>query len=277
VRCTFDGLALGNKTPPSPVIDGGAGRTGEAQDVSVQDEPRCGRWQVQGMDFADLHAELQERAVRPEQDLVGSGPSHGVDDDVEVPDSGSVREQVGSRVSWSTSATCARQSSAKDDRWGMIHPVSGYARAAVFTTAMSPRGSQSRFSRHLRHLAGDPPIPPMHLDPAGAPAERLVGWDETWLLLARGPVTAASTAPVRNLRPSAGRSGPVTEDDRRDPDGGRRRAAARVGADGGDWAHLCEGNVIEARRRFDNFADMLWTELGCGRRRNFPGQWAPNS
>jgi DNA-binding SARP family transcriptional activator len=27
-------------------------------------------------------------------------------------------------------------------------------------------------------------------------------------------------------------------------------------------AHLCEGNVIEARRQFNTFAALLWTELG---------------
>jgi DNA-binding SARP family transcriptional activator len=27
-------------------------------------------------------------------------------------------------------------------------------------------------------------------------------------------------------------------------------------------AHLCEGNVVEARRQFNSFAALLWTELG---------------
>ncbi|WP_335337516.1 AfsR/SARP family transcriptional regulator [Mycobacterium sp. JS623] len=102
--------------------------------------------------------------------------------------------------------------------------------------------------------------------------ELLPGWDETWLLLAREQ--------LRQLRLHAlETSGRRLADEGRYPDAidvmlmvvaeePLRETAQSALIE----AHLCEGNVIEARRQFELFARMLWTELGmrpspelCGR------------
>ena len=92
--------------------------------------------------------------------------------------------------------------------------------------------------------------------------ELLPGWDEAWLLLAREQ--------LRQLRLHA-----LETAGRRLGDLGRypeaidvmltviaeeplRESAQTVLIE----AHLCEGNVVEARRQFDAFAEMLWIELG---------------
>lgn len=92
--------------------------------------------------------------------------------------------------------------------------------------------------------------------------ELLPGWDEAWLLLAREQ--------LRQLRLHA-----LETAGRRLADLGRyqeaidvmlaviaeeplRESAQTVLIE----AHLCEGNAAEARRQFDLFAEMLWTELG---------------
>jgi DNA-binding SARP family transcriptional activator len=92
-------------------------------------------------------------------------------------------------------------------------------------------------------------------------SELLPGWDETWLVLAREQ--------LRQLRLHA-----LETAGRRLADLGRypdaidvmlmvvaeeplRESAQTALIE----AHLCEGNVIEARRQFNMFADMLWAEL----------------
>lgn len=102
--------------------------------------------------------------------------------------------------------------------------------------------------------------------------ELLPGWDETWLLLAREQ--------LRQLRLHA-----LETSGRRLADQGRYPEAIDVmlmvvaeeplretAQSALIEAHLCEGNVIEARRQFELFAGLLWTELGmrpspelCGR------------
>jgi DNA-binding SARP family transcriptional activator len=97
-------------------------------------------------------------------------------------------------------------------------------------------------------------------------------WDETWLLLAREQ--------LRQLRLHA-----LETSGRRLADQGRYPEAIDVmlmvvaeeplretAQSALIEAHLCEGNVIEARRQFELFAGLLWTELGmrpspelCGR------------
>lgn len=92
--------------------------------------------------------------------------------------------------------------------------------------------------------------------------ELLPGWDETWLLLAREQ--------LRQLRLHA-----LETSGRRLADHGRYPEAIDVMLAVVDEeplresaqtalieAHLCEGNVIEARRQFDGFAALLWRELG---------------
>ncbi|MET0456132.1 MAG: BTAD domain-containing putative transcriptional regulator [Mycobacterium sp.] len=92
--------------------------------------------------------------------------------------------------------------------------------------------------------------------------ELLPGWDETWLLLAREQ--------LRQLRLHAlETSGRRLADQGRYPDAidvmlmvvaeePLRETAQSALIE----AHLCEGNVVEARRQFDAFAAMLWGELG---------------
>ncbi|WP_433734021.1 AfsR/SARP family transcriptional regulator [Nocardia sp. CA-129566] len=100
----------------------------------------------------------------------------------------------------------------------------------------------------------------------------LPGWDETWLLLAREQ--------LRQLRLHA-----LEVEARRLAERGRYPEAIdvmlavvaeeplRESAQAAlIEAHLCEGNVVEARRQFTHFAELLWTELGirpsprlCGR------------
>jgi DNA-binding SARP family transcriptional activator len=93
-------------------------------------------------------------------------------------------------------------------------------------------------------------------------SDLLPGWDESWLLLAREQ--------LRQLRLHA-----LEVSGRRLADLGhypeaidvmlmvvaeeplRESAQAAL-----IEAHLCEGNVIEARRQFDAFARMFWAELG---------------
>lgn len=102
--------------------------------------------------------------------------------------------------------------------------------------------------------------------------ELLPGWDETWLLLAREQ--------LRQLRLHAlEASGRRLAQQGRYPDAidvmlmvvaeePLRETAQTALIE----AHLCEGNVIEARRQFTLFADTLWDDLGvvptpelCGR------------
>jgi DNA-binding SARP family transcriptional activator len=90
----------------------------------------------------------------------------------------------------------------------------------------------------------------------------LPGWDETWLMLAREQ--------LRQLRLHA-----LETSGRRLADHGRYQEAIDVmlmvvaeeplretAQSALIEAHLCEGNMIEARRQFTNFAAMLWDELG---------------
>ncbi|GAA5108821.1 AfsR/SARP family transcriptional regulator [Nocardia iowensis] len=92
--------------------------------------------------------------------------------------------------------------------------------------------------------------------------ELLPGWDETWLLLAREQ--------LRQMRLHA-----LEVDARRLAEQGRYPEAIDVmlavvaeeplresAQTALIEAHLCEGNVVEARRQLRMFADLLWTELG---------------
>jgi DNA-binding SARP family transcriptional activator len=92
-------------------------------------------------------------------------------------------------------------------------------------------------------------------------SELLPGWDETWLLLAREQLrqlrlhvleTAGRRLADRGRYPEAidVMLMVVNEEPLRES-----AQAALI------EAHLCEGNVIEARRQFSKFADLLWTEL----------------
>lgn len=92
--------------------------------------------------------------------------------------------------------------------------------------------------------------------------ELLPGWDEGWLLLAREQ--------LRQLRLHAlETSGRRLADEGRYPDAidvmlmvvaeePLRETAQSALIE----AHLCEGNIVEARRQFDAFAALLWSDLG---------------
>jgi DNA-binding SARP family transcriptional activator len=92
--------------------------------------------------------------------------------------------------------------------------------------------------------------------------ELLPGWDEAWLLLAREQ--------LRQLRLHAlETSGRRLADQGRYPDAidvmlmvvaeePLRETAQSALIE----AHLCEGNIVEARRQFDAFATLLWSDLG---------------
>jgi DNA-binding SARP family transcriptional activator len=92
--------------------------------------------------------------------------------------------------------------------------------------------------------------------------ELLPGWDETWLLLAREQ--------LRQLRLHA-----LEVSGRRLVEAGRYPEAIDVlltvvgeeplresAQTALIEAHLCEGNLVEARRQFDTFAATMWSELG---------------
>jgi DNA-binding SARP family transcriptional activator len=130
-----------------------------------------------------------------------------------------------------------------------------------------------QYRRHAERLLADRtdcPRERAHL--MARNCELLPGWDETWLLLAREQ--------LRQLRLHA-----LETSGRRLADQGRYPEAIDVmlmvvaeeplretAQSALIEAHLCEGNVVEARRQFDSFAALLWTELGmrpspevCGR------------
>ena len=117
-----------------------------------------------------------------------------------------------------------------------------------------------RYAERLLVEKHDSPRDRAHL--IARTTDLLPGWDETWLLLAREQ--------LRQLRLHA-----LEVAGRRLADSGRysetidvmlavvaeeplRESAQTVLIE----AHLCEGNLCEARRQFGVFADMLWTELG---------------
>jgi DNA-binding SARP family transcriptional activator len=120
-----------------------------------------------------------------------------------------------------------------------------------------------QYRRHAERLlaeGSDCPRERAHL--MARNCELLPGWDETWLLLAREQ--------LRQLRLHA-----LETSGRRLADHGRYPEAIDVMLMVVDEeplresaqtalieAHLCEGNVIEARRQFDRFAALLWSELG---------------
>ncbi len=120
-----------------------------------------------------------------------------------------------------------------------------------------------QYRRHAERLLADRsdcPRERAHL--MARNSELLPGWDETWLLLAREQ--------LRQLRLHA-----LETSGRRLADLGRYPEAIDVmlmvvaeeplretAQSALIEAHLCEGNVIEARRQFDTFAALLWTELG---------------
>ncbi|MFD6393323.1 BTAD domain-containing putative transcriptional regulator [Nocardia sp. NPDC060259] len=92
-------------------------------------------------------------------------------------------------------------------------------------------------------------------------ADLLPGWDETWLLLAREQLRQLRlhALEVAGRKLAAKGRYPeaidviltvVAEEPLRES-----AQAALI------EAHLCEGNAVEARRQFDRFAEMLWSEL----------------
>ncbi|MGD2212836.1 AfsR/SARP family transcriptional regulator [Mycolicibacterium nivoides] len=116
--------------------------------------------------------------------------------------------------------------------------------------------------RAERLLAGGSDCPHERAHLLARNCELLPGWDESWLLLAREQ--------LRQLRLHA-----LETSGRRLADQGRYPEAIdvmllvvaeeplRETAQGAlIEAHLCEGNVVEARRQFERFAELLWTELG---------------
>jgi len=119
-----------------------------------------------------------------------------------------------------------------------------------------------QYRRHAeRQLADRSDCPRERAHLMARNCELLPGWDETWLLLAREQ--------LRQLRLHA-----LETSGRRLADQGRYPEAIDVmlmvvaeeplretAQTALIEAHLCEGNVIEARRQFANFADLLWSEL----------------
>ena len=119
------------------------------------------------------------------------------------------------------------------------------------------------YRRHAERLlaeSSDCPRERAHL--MARNCELLPGWDETWLLLAREQ--------LRQLRLHA-----LETSGRGLADHGRYSDAIDVmlmvvaeeplretAQSALIEAHLCEGNAIEARRQFDAFAALLWSELG---------------
>lgn len=120
-----------------------------------------------------------------------------------------------------------------------------------------------QYRRHAERLLADrSDCPRERAQLMARNCELLPGWDETWLLLAREQ--------LRQLRLHAlETSGRRLADQGRYPDAidvmlmvvaeePLRETAQSALIE----AHLCEGNVVEARRQFELFAGLLWTELG---------------
>lgn len=130
-----------------------------------------------------------------------------------------------------------------------------------------------QYRRHAERLLADQsdcPRERAHL--MARNCELLPGWDETWLLLAREQ--------LRQLRLHA-----LETSGRRLADKGRYPEAIDVmlmvvaeeplretAQTALIEAHLCEGNVIEARRQFGRFTKMLWDELGLRPSRELYGR-----
>jgi DNA-binding SARP family transcriptional activator len=119
------------------------------------------------------------------------------------------------------------------------------------------------YRSHAERLLGDrSDCPHERMQLMARNNELLPGWDEAWLLLAREQ--------LRQLRLHAlETAGRRLADLARYPEAidvmltvvaeePLRESAQTVLIE----AHLCEGNMVEARRQFDTFAGMLWTELG---------------
>jgi len=119
-----------------------------------------------------------------------------------------------------------------------------------------------RLRWHAERLLSDGTGEPEHSQLLARTAELLPGWDEDWLLLAREQLRQmrlhAAELTARQLE-ERGRYPEVIDVMlavvAEEP---LRESAQKALIE----AHLCEGNVSEARRQLEMFARLLWSELG---------------